>query len=53
MPQFIRDNLLSSVRIHHDGEIPTADKTVSPTSERLMVLGWFRSTAPSPSGPSC
>ena len=39
--QFVRENLLlSSGRIEHDGRVPTADESFSPTTERLIVLRW-------------
>ena len=42
MKQYIRDNLLlSSGKIEHDGKIPTKSETLSPTTERLVVLRWL------------
>ena len=42
MHQFVRDNLLlSSGRINHDGKVPSADESFSPTTERLVVLRWL------------
>ena len=42
MRQFVRDNLLSCTsNIQHDGKILTADETLSPTTERLVVLRWL------------
>ena len=39
MRQFIRDNLLlSSGKIRHNCALPTTDETLSPTTERLIVL---------------
>ena len=42
MQQFIRDNLLSSGKIEHDGKIPVAGEALSPTTERLIVLRWLQ-----------
>ena len=42
MKQYIRDNLLlSSGKIEHDGKIPTTNESLSPTTERLIVLRWL------------
>ena len=42
MRQFIRDNLLlKSGKITHNGIVPTCDETLSPTTERLIVLRWL------------
>ena len=42
MRQFIRDNLLlSSGKITHDGNVPSTDERMTPTTERLVVLRWL------------
>ena len=47
MRQFIRDNLLlKSGRITHHGKVPTTDESLSPTTERLVVLRWLEALHP-------
>ena len=44
---FIEDNLfLANGNISHHGEVPDADKEMSPTLENLVVLTWLRLVHP-------
>ena len=46
--QFIRDNLLTkNSNLKHDDRIATEDETLSPTTERLIVLRWLELLHPS------
>ena len=46
--QFIRDSLLTkNSNLKHDDRIATEDETLSPTTERLIVLRWLELLHPS------
>ena len=46
--QFIRDNLLKNdSNIQHDGKVPENGESMSPTTERLIVLRWIELLHPS------